>query len=500
MTSHEARTNLAQANLAHQAIARRALPKLAAAAVLLSAGLACGGDPVSVNPPPPPSPPPVLPPPSVPPLIETPVTAVTNVTVIPMDQPGVLTGYTVVTDDGFITSMGPSGSVPVPSDALVIDGTGRFLIMHTHLAAGGFNFGSTNQMGPRQLVLYLANGVTTILNQGDFGIPLAEWTNGLRTGDLVGPSLYAAKFARGAQDGPPTAFQVNTSAAAAAYVQRAKAQGYHFIKAYNWTPSNVFRALVSEAERQGLSVVGHIPATVGGAGTLASGLKLVTHAGSGGFLDEVFTEPADIPLGVQRTLESRVWVTATLAVEDALARVFGGNGTGEAAVFTQPGAEYAHPVTLQNWRNKLFTQRLYNPPGSSPGELDAQATFIKGYTTDLADAGVRLLSGSDSPSVLLMPGFSMRDELLAHEAIGLSRFETLATATRNPGDFIAETVGQAERFGTVSVGNRADLLLLDANPLNDLNHLFDQRVGVMARGVWYTETELETMLEALRSN
>lgn len=472
--------------------------------VLVGTALSCGEGPIGSSPPPaPPAPPPIVPPPAIPPLAQTPMTAFVDVTVIPMNGPGTLDRYTVVVEDGAISAVGPTASTTIPEGAVIIDGRGEYLIpgladMHTHVATE-----TSLDAGPGQLLLYLANGVTTILNQGDFGAPLPEWGNRIRAGEMMGPTVYSARYARDVRDGDPPNVHVLDPVAAAAWVADAKRDGYQFIKVYNWTRRDVFERLVSEAERQGLAVIGHIPIDVGWSAALSSGMVMVSHAGFGGFFNTAFRSavaPARIPAVVQRTRESGVWVNPTIAVEEAVRAVWGGNAAGEAAVFAQPGVEYAHPATLARWRTKLFTQRLYNPPGSVPGGRDAIVAFIEEYTAALHDAGVRLLAGSDSPTVLLMAGYTMRNELLALAGLGLDRFEALETATRNPGDFIAATVEGAEPFGTIEVGARADLVLLDEDPLADLNHVFDRRAGVMARGVWVSETELRSMLEALRSN
>jgi len=389
----------------------------------------------------------------------------------------------------------------VPADAIAVPGAGRFLMpgladMHTHIPNEP---GVTS--GPSLLVLYLANGVTSILNQGDFSGLAPGWANQVRTGELAGPSVYTAKFARGSRDGNPVSAQVNSPGAAVNYVANAKRQGYQFIKMYNWVESAVYQALIREANRQGLAVIEHIPLDVGAPVALSSGQSMVSHAGNGSFFNTSFNDrivDALVPNVVDLVLTNGTWVNTTLAVEKAVADVWGGVAAAEQAVFAQPGVEFAHQATIALWQAKLFSQRLFNPAGSVHGSRDPDLEFFKRYTKSFHDAGVRLLAGTDSLEVLLMAGFSMRDELLLMLEIGLSDFDAIETATRNPGDFIDEVLGLDESFGTIEIGKRADLLLLEADPLVDLNRIFDRRAGVMTRGIWYTEADLQALLETIR--
>jgi len=111
----------------------------------------------------------------------------------------------------------------------------------------------------------------------------------------------------------------------------------------------------------------------------------------------------------------------------------------------------------------------------------------------MADAGVKLITGTDAPPIPgLVPGYCLHDDLAAPENAGLSRYQVLSSATRVPGEFISRRVPGATRFGTVTVGGRADLILSSDDPLNDLNTLRNP-VGVMAQGKWYSRAELEQL-------
>jgi imidazolonepropionase-like amidohydrolase len=111
------------------------------------------------------------------------------------------------------------------------------------------------------------------------------------------------------------------------------------------------------------------------------------------------------------------------------------------------------------------------------------------------DAGIPLIAGTDAPAIPgLVPGFSLHDDLEALEGAGLTAYQALATATRVPGEFVHRALGDTGSFGTVTTGARADLILSESNPLDDLSTL-RRPLGVMANGKWYTAAELKEFLE-----
>jgi imidazolonepropionase-like amidohydrolase len=131
------------------------------------------------------------------------------------------------------------------------------------------------------------------------------------------------------------------------------------------------------------------------------------------------------------------------------------------------------------------------------GDLKARLDFLKKFIKALADAGVPLITGTDSPSIPgLVPGFSLHQDLHALEAAGLSRYQILRAATRNAGDLVAKAKPNETKFGIIEAGNRADLILSEKNPLDDLMTL-KKPLGVMANGRWYDRSELEILLEGV---
>ncbi len=123
--------------------------------------------------------------------------------------------------------------------------------------------------------------------------------------------------------------------------------------------------------------------------------------------------------------------------------------------------------------------------------------FLTIFTKTLSDAGVPLITGTDTPAIPgLAPGFSLHQDLHLLEATGLSRYQVLTAATRTPGEFIAKTKPGGLPLGTVTVGSRADMVLSAANPLDDLATL-EKPLGVMGNGHWYPAEALQTLMDGV---
>jgi imidazolonepropionase-like amidohydrolase len=129
------------------------------------------------------------------------------------------------------------------------------------------------------------------------------------------------------------------------------------------------------------------------------------------------------------------------------------------------------------------------------GNVDMNLAFLKRFSREMANAGVLLITGTDAPSIPgLVPGYSLHDDMDTLQAAGLSRYQVLTAATRTPGELIRRSIPDAEPFGTIAVGNRADLLLSNANPLADLSTLRNP-LGIMANGKWYSQADLQRLLD-----
>jgi Amidohydrolase family len=414
--------------------------------------------------------------------------AFVHVNVVPMDSQRVLSDATVVVENGRIVSVG--ANVAVPPDAQVTNGRGRAFLspgladMHTHSDT------------KRDLEVYLANGVTSLLNMGGARAPFIDRIMpAVNAGTIPGPHVYAAFRV----DGSPRYgnFVVTTPDEARWVVRLAKTNGYRFIKVYNDLSPECFQALVEEGRVQGLPVVGHGVTRVGLERQLDAGQVMVAHTEE--FLYTTFAshpgeaqDPApsldEIPRAIAFILRDRAYVTADLNTYATIARQWGKPEV-VAGFLRSPQARYLDPQRRLQWKDDDYVKRS--------GSLAPKLEFLRRFTKAMSDAGVPLITGTDAPPIPgLVPGFSLHDDLRALVEAGLTPYQALAAATRTPGEFIERSLPGGEKFGVVAPGYRADMVLTEKNPLDGLATL-RWPLGVMAAGQWYPRARLEAMLEAV---
>jgi hypothetical protein len=423
--------------------------------------------------------------------------AFTNVNVLPMDSERVLAGQTVVVDGGLVASMGPSRSVRVPPGATVVDGAGGWLMpglvdAHTHERA----LPDWPDDVAGNLVMYLANGVTTILNMGDFTGDMIGARESVRSGRMAGPAVVVGHFVRGPSDGGTSSTLVSNAAQARDLVRRARAEGYDFLKVYDGVPSDAYEALLAEGPAAHLSVTGHAVRQVGLRSALTRGQVMVAHAQS--LLEGPGLAPESIGPTAEWVAGSGAAVTATLSVFELLTG-FGLDGTSGrdpwSRVMAQDGIEYMDGRAIDAWVRMLQFRSDFRAPRDMRPALEHLKRLVKA----LSDAGVPILLGSDTIGVPgVVPGFSIHGELRLLREAGLTPWQALASGTRDAGAFAHRHLGSGERFGVVAEGARADLLLLDASPIEDPSVL-RRPVAVVAAGRFYPREALAAHLVALSS-
>ncbi|HEU4797103.1 MAG TPA: amidohydrolase family protein [Pyrinomonadaceae bacterium] len=427
------------------------------------------------------------------------VTAFTNVNVIPFDRERVLTGQTVIVRDGRIAEIGAADKTKVPAGALQIDGNGKYLMpgladMHVHLYPGT---GQQDDLASQQFQMFLANGVTTIRNMIGKQEHVAL-RDRVAKGELLGPTIYTA--------GPPLlGNNVPTPEAAEKAVVDQKKAGYDLLKVHEGLSPETYAAIAATAKREGIPFAGHATATVGLKRVLDAQQNSIEHLD--GYLQAMVADdapvkpnPSQVVLGpvLQHIDESKLAALAT--------------ATRKANVWNDPTltlfklvVSEAKPEDYLKWpemqyipakmRENFAKQKqstVNNPAPAS--ERQRYLELRNKVLMALHAAGAKLLVGPDSPQFFLVPGFATHRELESFVQAGLSPYQALEAATRNPAEYFAETMKASRDFGTVEVGLRADLLLLDANPLQSVANL-SKRAGVMVRGRWLPESELRKMLE-----
>ena len=413
------------------------------------------------------------------PTDSTPV-AFTDVAVLPMDRERVLEGQTVIVRRGRLEAVGPSGSVRVPAGAVRIPGRGKYLMpgiaeMHAHVP------GEQNPQAVDIMALYVLTGATTI--RGMNGTPFQfELRRRIGAGEILGPTLFAVA--------PPfSGGSIGTPDGERRKVREYKAAGYDVLKIYPGIPRETYDAIVATAREVGIPYSGHVPPEVGLRHAIAS-RQSVEHLD--GYVEASRGDPAAIAELAHATREAGIWNTPTM---DVWKTILGTRSTDELR--RRPELVYLRPEVIDAWvrqtaqfarGNGSFWRTALEQVGmrESPADIVALRDRI---LQALHRAGARLVLGADSPQVFSVPGFSLAHEMRAMVEAGVPTYAVLEAATRNPAAFF----GREAEFGTVEPGKRADLILVEGNPLQDIRNVHRQ-AGVMVRGRWLPKEEIDRRL------
>ena len=409
---------------------------------------------------------------------QAPPTAIIDVTLVPLDRERVLPHRTVLVRDGRVARIGPAGRAALPPGVTRIDGHGKYLIpgladLHVHL------FDSND------LLLYLANGVTTIRNLGGYGAAdsILELRRQVAGGERTGPTIYTSG---NWLDGDPPVRRINTvlrtPVEARAEVERQARAGYDFVKVYATLAPDVYREITDAARDKGIPVTGHIPGAVGLDGVLRGGQVAVDHAGQLAGLGEAGRLAARLRAGGLSVTTTLVMLRLSLSMRGAPERV--------EELLARREATYLSPATRQFWRDAPFV--------GMPRTEAALAMYPRSeeLMRALDAAGVPLLLGTDAGLWGNVPGFSALEELRLLVESGLTPFRALRAATVAPAEFLNRHVRGADQPGVIAEGGRADLVLLEGNPLEDIAHV-QRRAGVMVRGEWFPAERLDSLLRTL---
>jgi imidazolonepropionase-like amidohydrolase len=420
--------------------------------------------------------------------------AFTGVSVLPMDREEVLETQTVIIEGGRISYVG--GPRATPAGATTIDGRGKYLMpgiaeFHAHVPSGA---GAVH--AHRTLTLYALAGVTTA--RGMLGAPMhLALRDSIRTGQLLGPRLLTS--------GP--SFNNNSASSPAGVVAMVTAQkdaGYDLLKIHPGVPRIAFDSLAATANRLRIPFAGHVPLEIGLDVALTSKYSTIDHLD--GIVEAMYSGPTPLTpqvngffgLGIVRQLDqSRLQSIVDRVKASGVAMVpteilmdnYANDLTGDQLTAHQE-FRYWVPQQVAGWRAQKD-----NLLGQAQASREQRQEFIalrRRIIRALHEAGVPFLLGSDAPQLWNVPGFSAHRELGALVAAGLTPWQALRTGTVN----VAKFLGEEGRSGVVRVGARADLLLLDANPLQDIANSLRIN-GVMLNGRWIGPEERNRMLGSL---
>ncbi len=432
--------------------------------------------------------------------------AITDVNLIDVTGGAVIENSTVVLSGGRIVNVGKSANVHMPDGAKVVDGSGKFLIpglwdMHVHMVFGDW-FPQSREIA---LPLFVANGVTGVRDMGGELEVLQQWRREIAQGKLLGPRIVTSGPML---DEPKPRFPSSVAVANPEDGRKAvddlKRRGADFIKLQSLMSRESYFAIADEAKRQGIVFAGHVPDAIRAVEASNAGQKSIEHLtgvfeGCSNVEDELLRGPK----GIKRFLETfddakaaaliaalarnRTWQAPTLVWER------GGNLLDQRDLQHDPRARYV-PASWKNGAWRRFTEDILKDQAND--DLETRQRFVAKeieVVRDMHRAGIPFLAGTDTAAgVYVFPGFSLDEEMQLLVQAGFTPLEALQCATRNP----AEYLGKLNEMGTLEKGKVADLVLLDANPLDDIANM--QRIaGVVVAGRYLSRAELDRLLRSV---
>jgi hypothetical protein len=440
--------------------------------------------------------------------------AITNVNVIPMTADTVIRDATVVVRDGRIAAIGPARGTRIPAGAARINGQGRYLIpgladAHTHLYSDDE---LPDSLAPYELGVMLANGVTAARLM--IGTPEhLRLRDDVAAGRLLGPQLWLASPMLTGRAGVPNSRTVTTPDEARAAVREVADAKYDFIKIVDPLTPPVYEAIVDEARTRGIRIDGHVDPAIGVMRALEA-KQNIQHLD--GYFEAALADSAPTRVSLTQGGVFRLanWRTIDHVDDAKLARLAG--ATARSGIWSTPtltvfNTAFAIGFTdddlhgRPDWKlmpanfrrgYRQARSRYWNPANDSVRTAERRRRYVdfrNRVVKAIADSGGagRILAGSDSPDWFMVYGWTMHREMESLVAAGLKPYQALATATRNP----AEYFGGVREWGTIEVGKRADLVLLEASPLEDIRNT--TRIDAVAiGGKWLTRAELDRMISA----
>ena len=430
----------------------------------------------------------------------------------------IFNGQTVLVKGKRIIEIGPSKRIAVPQNARVIDGTGAYLMpgladMHMHTRDNWDDWMGDWPVSP--LLLYLANGVTTIRCFGpEISGYVLRWRDKINSGQLIGPTIFTS--------GPIIYGPVNNPKK---IVLEQKAQGFDFIKLYSFLSKDEFHEAMIAAKQAGMYTAGHIPFQVGLEVVLSEGMDEIAH------IEELSFEFVDFDRN--KGLTGREWMPYVIKTAYQQVKPYFGLNMEELdekfGVLVSSVATKVHsaniPVCTTLFLDEVIVEKLYEPEQflSKPENIYLPRKYLAAFrqgrekhqmqfrgggdfaffkrTLDrillkyLKEAEVFLVLGTDAGTgwMGLVPGFSIHDELRILTENGFTPYEAIKTGTVNAAIVVEEMNGNGD-FGTIEIGKRADLILVEDNPLEDVANI-KNILGVMASGRWYNKTMLQKFID-----
>jgi imidazolonepropionase-like amidohydrolase len=417
----------------------------------------------------------------------------------------------VMVRDGRIVGIVPGEELGKASEKLAgtwVDGRGKFLIpglwdMHVHMVFGDW-FPRGKEI---TLPLFIANGITSVRDMGGELDVLQQWRKEITAGTLLGPRMViSGPMLDGPQPRFPSSVAIKTPENGRRAVDDLKRRGADFIKLQSLIPRDAVFAIAEEARQQGITFVGHVPDAVRASEASNAGQKSFEHLigifeGSSPLENEFIKgakteskflstyDPARAEALFALLAKNQTWQCPTLVWER------GGNLLDEKDFAHDSRAKYV-PAYWKDVTWKRFTDQVMHEFNTD--DLATRKRFVEKeleVVNAMHRAGIPFLAGTDTPpGVYIFPGFSLHEELQRFVAAGFTPMEALQTATLNPAKFL----GMQDRLGTIEEGKLADMVLLDANPLEDIRNT-QKIAAVIVNGRYLSRADLDKMLAGVEA-
>jgi imidazolonepropionase-like amidohydrolase len=427
------------------------------------------------------------------------VLAITHVTIIDCTGNASQRDMTVLVANGRIAAIGRSANLKVPPGIKVVEGAGKFLTpgmwdMHTH--SGGY------ENGKKYFSSLAANGITGVRDMGTSLDDILRLRKEAAEGRILGPRMIVSGPLLQGPLPPKLAgmallLSLHDESQARAVVIGRKAKGVDFIKVHDSLPRNIYFAIARAAEEASIPFAGHVPPSISAEEASIAGQRSIEHLGGRYYalLLDCSSHQTALTDQLRKTFN------------EAKQAVFNDQEPDDSVLFRSPLLDLLVATFSEEKAAKLFALFVRNQTWQVP-TLVALKTLWSGQSKKLSPqdlesnrrlfekdlevvgamhrAGVRIMAGTDSSPAEEPP--MLREELKLLVRAGLTPLEALQAATRNPAQFL----GRLDQLGTVEQGKVADLVVLEANPLDDIANV-SKVSSVVFAGRLMTGAEIQSL-------
>jgi imidazolonepropionase-like amidohydrolase len=406
-----------------------------------------------------------------------------NVSILTMTNSELIKNQSVLIENGIIQKIGTDIQ---NQNATIIDGTGKFLMpgltdMHVHLY-------NNHPLKNTWMILLLINGVTNVRDMGGEPEKIVLKQKIIKN-EILAPNLYqAGPIIDGKKDEYGLFAVALTPEQGRELVAQQKKSGYDFIKVYDGLRQEVYEAIMDEAKKQKIDVVGHVPNTIAVSKAIESGQKSIEHLIGYKTWKNWQVSPIEEDYAA-KTASSETWNCPTfynLALNGSIEM-------GKSVITDAKLSELLPDGLIKIWGKRMDgiskeAMEMIERNGANNTEV------MRTIVLNLYKSNSRLIAGTDAGNLpFLVPGHSLHQELRLMTESGIPTYEVLKMTTINA----ALAMNKDTEFGSVEVGKRADLLLLNSNPLDNIENL-QNRSGLMIRGIWLSEEEIKIITDKIK--